>query len=477
MPAEAPQSRIVGPNGQPLEAQNPSEILDAEGEPVRERGEDKPEIIMSPKTKEAVLQSRARTAAEGDADIVLDYLFKDKPEEIDPDIFALFKKAVFEKDDYFSENVDETMELMEQLSVMFSQFDQEIEKLAENKAEYSNVRGKQAEIKKAICLSVINGHFTASDIPQMITGAVIDSKDKPEKKGKICEMINAIGYDAVACWDQTTGEIIVFKEALIDNFQNKDGNRFKLDFSHIINHEMSHAFTERYLVENDRLNTICSELIEDQSLLDLQPQHVQNAIRSLESVDAKFPEVQAQHPNVTKEKYLEFRRSRVAAEIITDYTAMFLKSDGSFEGFVEKCLALVDKENFNKAIGVKTSEINAIFAEEDPEEKKKKIAQLREAYPAFSKTLDIWKSFHEEIQGATSGNKGNIDSHEELKQKEGADWDEWDMFGGYYEPAQSFAQPSSANQGKGGSGFWPALGGFIKAFAEETAPKLEEVIK
>jgi len=283
-----------------------------------------------------------------------------------------------------------------------------------------------------------------------------------------------MGYVPVAEFDPSTGKITILDRALVDKYQDKEGREVKLDFEHMVNHEMSHAFAERYLVKNEKLNNLCSRIIDEPALFDLQPQHVQNAIKALENIDEKFPEVKKIFPNVTIEEYTAFRKNRAAAEIITDYTAMFMKSDGSIEGFVEKCLNLVDKKAFDLAVQIPETEMNTIFTAKNPEEKQTIIAKLRNDYPAFGEIIDIWTSFHGEIQKATSENKGKVTSQAEFaaqrtQQEEGDDNDmyELDELGGYYEPAQSFAQKEHQSKGGGGQSVWANIGGLMKAMSDE----------
>lgn len=434
-----------------------------------------------PEVEEAKEEKKKREVRASDVDLILQWLVTDrKAAGIDENFLELFKKVMEEKGEGAPDSIDETKELVKHLGELFADFDKKIEELAVNKAEYSGIKGKQIEIKKAICLSVINGHFSATDIPKMVTGVQIESRDNPHDQANIA----SIGYEAAACWDQVTGKITIFKEALVDNYRDKDGNMVKINFKHLVSHEMSHAFTERYLVKNEKLNTFCDELMDEPALLDLQPQHVRNVIKSLENIDERFVEAQTKNPRLTKEQYVKYRRDYVKKEIITDYTAMFVKSDGSLEGFVEKCLALMNKEKFDQAIGVKEKEINPIFSAKTLEERQAIIAKLRTDYPAFGKTLDLWTGFHGEIQKATSENKGKVSSHEEYRGQSGHndgeivgldESDELDESAGFYEPAGNFAEKAPQSRGGGGPSIWANIGGLMKAMAED-APNIEEPI-
>lgn len=436
-------------------------------------------IETPPEVAEAQQERKGREIRSCDVDLVLHWLVTDRKEAgVDEGFLELFRKIMEERGEGAPDNIDETRELVEHLGELFADFDKKVEELAVNKTEYSGIKGKQIEIKKSICLAVINGHFSAKDISSMITGVTIENVPPddlpPEEEAKLTDQqrqlrttIKAMGYVPVAEFNPDTGKITILDRALVDKYQDKEGREVKLDFEHMVNHEMSHAFTERYLVKNEKLNNLCNRIIDEPALFDLQPQHVQNAVKALENIDEKFPEVKRIFPNVTIEEYTAFRKNRAAAEIITDYTAMFMKSDGSIEGFVEKCLNLVDKKAFDLAVKIPEVEMNTIFTAKDPEEKQAIIAKLRTDYPVFGDIIDIWTSFHGEIQKATTENKGKVTSHEEFAAQREVGDNELDELEEYYEPAQSFAQKEHQSKGGGGQSVWANIGGLMKAMSDE----------
>jgi hypothetical protein len=473
-------SGIVNKYGQPIGQENTVPILDAHGnqmpvaegttpgqtettdpvqpenvatEPEAEKTESgtSAETAETPPTEEektAEASARKSEITASNANLVLDWMMDKSGTEMDPQIFELFKKAMEEQDGVIQEKLDQTAELITKLSEIFKKFDQAVEKLKDN-PEFKDIESKQIEIKKAICLSVINGHLTASDIPQLVTGVTIEAipvKEPPpteeqlanmsERDRKIRKMMDTCGYDSVAYWDRDTGEIVVFDSTLKDNAKTQDGR--PIGYAHLINHEMSHAFTERYLTENKELIGLCDIIVENRT--EVSPfltEHIQNTLASMDKIEEDFPKAEKTMPGLTKEQFIEMRKLTIAKEIITDFSAIYLQTDGTAPAFMEKC-ALSAGTNF----------------ENMPE-----IAK---------KTYEI---FYKKIKSELEKNKGKVSSHKDFLEKHGEqDEDNW----GYYEPTESFAQASPQGKG-GGESIWRNVLGLMEAMAGE-APDLAGIV-
>jgi len=380
---------------------------------------------------------------------------------VDQDMFDNFKKQLVEGCNDNPENIDQVYEPSKKLPQLFAEFDRTVDQLSQNKAEYKKVREKQKEIKKSICLSVINGHLAASDIEAMISGIKI--VPKPDNMG-----------DVVAEWNLESGEIVIFDSALKDTYKGPDGKKINLNFNHLINHETAHAFTERYLVKNERLLSLCDRLNENQAILDLQPQHAKKELSKLKNIDADWEMFkQNNHLGLTKEQFIIARKTSIAREVITDYTACYMKSDGTLNGFLEKCIAVTDPDAAQSALGVTKQSIEQYLNEKDAVGKQEKLEVLMEN-GNLRFFVDTLKIFHQEIERMFKENKGQVIAHNEfIGESEGDEELESSGWGDLmnYDQGSNFAD----NSKKGDTGFWASIAGFIKAFADE-APKVDEVI-
>lgn len=437
-------------------------------------------------------ESRRRKEKEKNEELVLDWLIKEtQMDQIDPELFAYLKKAMEQKDEESEsaekENLDETAKLLRLLPQVFKQFDEKVSELSKS-SEYKEIGRKRIEIIKSLCTGVIKGHLKAGDVVTMVAGVEIVSKtnfDTPEQKRRVERMLEMSGYDGMMFFQPDEGKLVIFDDTLKDATLAPDGT--PLDLHHMINHEVSHGISERLLVGNKSLREGCQKIITAaESLQDklkgTQSLHIQNVLTGLANAERDFEKhfkkkfgddpkfknpdgsINENLKDEIKEKYIDGRKHIAAKEIITDYTAIYLQSDGSFGDFFEKCIiksGAIGNET-DAFAGASRSEIEQINKTNDPDEKKKIIEELGQKHPAFAASLDIFKTFYGEIRKQLVENKGKIT---DLDQDDEEDYLS-DYFGGSFsEPGQGTnAQPSSGSKGESLLG---AIGGLIKAMAGE----------
>ncbi|HOX41488.1 MAG TPA: hypothetical protein PK263_04800, partial [bacterium] len=247
-------------------------------------------------------------------------------------------------------------------------------------AEYSHASEKRREIILGFCLPVIHGHLTANDVLNVAQEASITENDPSA----------GVTTSYKAPMQVKFGNLIISKAVFLNTF-NADDPGFELDLTHMTAHEVSHGITDQLYFEeiprdnltaqiNEPNPQFSSELIRvariiiDQSekVMDMQPKHIRQALLGLNQAQHKYQgfnqktkDALASQIGVSSaEEYEDFIRVNTAKEIITDYTAIFLQSDGTFDNFMSETINHAETEAIKKYLGETLSEPQEITTEE-----------------------------------------------------------------------------------------------------------------
>lgn len=446
------------------EQQQTAEVLSEEEEQPTETIENKP----SQAGEDQIKKENVQIERDSDLDIVLDFILEQDIDHIDSGLFNVFIESFNQKHQENPKEIadfQETILFLKELPGISQQFNERIATL-KGTENYKEIEQKKNEIIKGLAHDVLNGHLSAEDVISLVGEINLVSKDNPPDELKGAE--KAAGYDGVMFYDERNHKIIIFEETLVDQFKDGKGQPMKLDFRHMINHEMSHAITERVGLNNERLLSSANDIIKNaESIIDIQPEHIQNVLLGLKSIEAEYEKLSDEvKQKVSVEQYRNFRIERAANEIITDYTTVYLQTDGSFEEFALKAIKMAKIEHPESVIGVSKEELKSIN-ESSPEQKGQLIEQLRNRSGKFNKLIEIYQTFHTEIDNAIKNNK---DSFAETEEDE-FDLDELSLFGGgFMEAPEGFEQTGFSNQTEN-KGFMKEIGAFIAAFAQEIGMK------
>lgn len=402
-----------------------------------------------------------------------------------------FKKVLEEDHEQDTEGIDQAAELLSVLPELFGQVDGRIAELAKDETKYKNIGEKRIEIIKGICEPVLDGHLTASDATALVTGIEVISINDPDKQSLFNDVGIKSGYEGVMFFDPRDHKIYIFDETLVDDYV-KDGTKMNLKIRHMITHEMSHGIVESSIKYNKTLISKANEIIEKAGeIKDSQSIHIRNTLNGIVIAEADFDKYFADHlassdayktipdtqkeqfKEVEKKKFITDRKIQAAAEILTDYTAIYLQSDGSLEDFALTCLKTSDKDVLNNFLGPEFNKNNLaqINVMKDSTKKAALMAKIGSKCPEL---IGIYRTFHAEIQKEIINSKGRF---AELSSKEG---EEEDPFGEYSGagfmdgPAGFGQQETSGNRtgGGGGESLWSEFGALIKAMSEE-APNVQ----
>lgn len=408
--------------------------------------------------------------------------------EKDTRLASIFKDAMTEeKKEKPDKTLLEVAKLLKELPRLFDGATSEINELI-GKEGYSKIEEKQVDIIKGYCLPVINGHITAEDCLALGKKISIVSRENPPAEVLRALKNNSQGYDGVMYHHHN--EIFIFKETLVDNYITKNGEGIDLDIQHMLTHEISHPVVDAIFRKNERLIAKCDDIIDGASeLKDSQSMHIRNTLDGLAKVNEDFEEHfnkdiapteqfknipepdRAKFIETEKSKYELLRRRTAVAEIMTEYTAMYLRSDRSFGSFMMNCLDKTYLNNKAGAFGISIEtllELRKTYSNE--EEFKTGVDKAKEKNPKFAKILDIFQTFYSEIKKGIEENSGKFN---EIISEQGID-DELDY--GYLDGGYGFSNNGSALQnetsgkGGGGPGFFGTLVELAKAFDEGVNP-------
>lgn len=467
-----------------------AEELQEEAIGEAEHQEDQEETTPSLAADEIAQAQKTREARKKDNELVLDWLIKNGGIQTGDDFLGKFKKVLEEKNEQSSEEIDQTVELLNMLPRLFEQVDFKIDQLSKDETNYKKIAEKRIEIIKGICEPVLDGHITASDALALVAGIEIVSKNDPEKQNLFRDNGIKSGYEGVMFFDLTNHKIYIFDETLVDNYTGKDGNPLKLNIRHMITHEMSHNIVEASVKYNKTLLAKANEIIEKAGeIKDSQSIHIRNTLEGIVNAESDFDkyfadriasnetfkampeEQQKQLELAEKKKFISDRKIQAAAEILTDYTALYLQSDGSLDDFVLTCLKLTNKGAMIQYLGSETSKgFKKINEEEDPSKKLALIEELKTKSPKFVEVAQTYQVFYNLLRKQLADSKGKF---AELVSNESEEEDPFAEFSGsgFVDGPAGFAQQGGNEQGGikngGGESLWKEFGALMAAMAGE----------
>lgn len=420
---------------------------------------------------------------------VKSWIAETKIKEKDSGLADIFERAMAEeKKEKPDQTLLEVAKLLRELPRIFAGTTSEISKLIGTEG-YSEIEKKQVDIIKGYCLPVINGHITAKDCVTLNKEVrIISKEDKDTWPPEVAKAIqkNIQGYEGVMYYGGH--KMFIFKETLVDKYMEK-GEGKKLDIQHMLTHEISHPVVDAIFRRNGRMIAQCNEIIDKANeLKDSQSMHIRNTLEGLANVDSDFEEYFNKNiapteqfksiPETDRAKFIaaeksEFERKRrqiAVDEIMTEYTAMYLQSDRSFENFVMNCLDKTFLDDKAGAFGISIETLLELkHASSNKEELKTALDKARENNPKFTKILEIFHTFYSEIK---KGIEDNSSKFNEIISQKGIEDDEF----GYLDSGYGFSNNGSAVQnetsgkGGGGSGFFGTLVELAKAFDEGVNP-------
>jgi len=216
----------------------------------------------------------------------------------------------------------------------------------------------------------------------------------------------------------------------------------------------------------------------DDSFPDSQSQHIRTNLNNVKNAKSDFEtyfanekefqaltEEQRQQIKPTKEQeFINGRKIRAKVEILADYTALYLQSDGSIEDFVMTCLKKTDQEALKSYLGenfdkVKLSNLNRISRRET------KLAKMNELGEKFPTLINTYLAFYNEIKRTLTSSKGKFAETNEEDE-------DLDLLGEYYgggfmDGPAGFSSEGQSEYGGGGDSLWSEIGALVKAMAEE----------
>lgn len=439
-------------------------------------------VDITPEMQKRIDELRAAKEKSANTDSLLAWLTNETPD---------FSSTLMEVRDFLapkegetptSENeaelklLEQIIELRETLPKVLEQFNAEVAKLAG--LEFSQLKDRKEMVIKALADPVVNGHIKTDELMSAIGGGV-----QLMSREEIMKQPGLTNYEAAMAINLETKTILISEESMKDDYTPLEGDKIPggIDLRHSINHEISHKIVDRLLEKNPVLTKQAETIIENASGLkkEYQTIHIRNVLDSLSDLDSSFEKdwdknhkddkepVSDEIKAAAKQKFIIDEKKKAATEIITDYTALYMQSDGSLAGFFEKCYDQISDQGKN-SFNLRIKTINE-FYKATGEEKEQKLAEMKAADPELAELANIYLTFHSEIKKALA-NRGNL-----LRQEGEEDEEFAGLYSGGYIPESAGA--CAQNQGQKGDGDLKAAAfGFFAAFAEEVhlkAPGLE----
>ena len=445
------------------------------------------DVEPSPAATELEKTERAKQARKDNNGVVLDWLIKNIGLDKSDKFYIKFKEVLEKKLGQDTEEMDQAAEFLQELPKLFEQIDGRINTLSKDKTKYDNIKQKRVEIIKGICEPILAGHLSSEDATALVTGIELVNKDDPTKQALFRDAGIRSGYEGVMFYNTKEHKIYIFDGSLVDNYVNENNSQMKLDIRHMITHEMSHGIVESATKYNKTLVAEAKKIIGraktvDNKFADSQSQHIRNSLDGVKNAESDFgkyfadelskkpafvamsDEQKAQFEKAEKIKFVSDREIQAAAEILAEYTAMYLQSDGTLEDFVLTCLKKSDPESIKSYLGEKFTlqKINAINKITSPETKKLLLKDLGEGFSELTTTYQV---FYDEIKKVMVSSKGKFG---ELISGQNNEEDPFGEYSGdgYADGSAGFSgQDQNATQGD--DSVLKEFGALIKAIGDE----------
>lgn len=346
-----------------------------------------------------------------------------------------------------------------------------IKELKINGQEVSLSEEEIFSIQEIVCEPILNGHISGETAKSMVKSVTV-AKGETLKQQSMAQN----GYEGMMFCNPHTGEIIIAKEALTGEYKADDGS--KLDIRHMILHEMSHVATEDVFFNNNPQNDqqkeavvetkkFSNEIIQlaQQSKGERIPQsrHIETVLDMLSNLQHEF-----QKTGKPPEEYESFRQEReslAAKEILTDYTAIYLKSNGERQSFIEEYLNSVGQNKLNEYASSNTAEDGAdaktrvaeILRAKTPEEK----AEVSQKFPEFKQAFEMYNKFFNLAEKHLGDDK--IKAAAQSRLQSGKKDDDYE---GYYDHGVS-SKGTGVEYNNQQESMGAAVAGAIESFADE----------
>ena len=473
-------------------AENTGDAFTPETETTEATGEETPREPAPSRTAVETAEGNRRRRTKADDERIFFQMLEQAVEgQGDADIAAAAEKHLIEKGEINPDAAKETGALLN-LLLTDSRFSEAFKQMESLHA------GRRKEILRSICLPVLNGHLTAQDFANLVPNGV-----KIIKPGDVKNSLSENGCEGVAYYHN--GQILLTEKAIATGTASDGrGGEVTLDsgyFEHLMCHELGHGVTESTVFAgngkeisaqmNGPEKQFSSEMLrytreildQAEQIKDTQPAYIRFYLDALGKADQDFQAMGAAQKKKfgSIEHYREVRRYRAAKEIITDYAGIFMRSDSSYDDFVNKSLEMADKDGLAQFLSANLGEAGADKGN-SVEIAKAKIRELNEAlrnktettdsikqkHPELATLLGSYRAFHNTLTTQFKGVKGSAQAAEKGDE---FDYDYYFMgdggYGGNYDPGYSSPQNTARGEQKGSGSLMNELGGFIKAFGEE----------
>ncbi len=334
----------------------------------------------------------------------------------DPDVSELARKHLAEHNEENLEIDEETIQGLIKLL---------IELPAKIKSEVELTEEKQNEIIEHICTPVLLGHLSAADVLTMVDSVNISSSNQDS---------SAQGYEGYMFYNPEERSITISSE-IIDGYLTTTGEdgkemKIKLDTEHMMVHELAHGVTEYTMAkaeqspeDSDLDPKRAGEVVRKTSeLAGSQTFHIESVLAGMSEskIAENHKEAVSNGSSISLEDFRERRTQLAAKEIITDYTAIFLQSDGSFLDFVKTCIGTTDLDKLGEFLNEDVGEdenLDEIYESilDSPEEMNSR--------PRIKSHIENYRHFYNLINNSLTKNE-IADNFDELSLD---DYDETDL--------------------------------------------------
>ncbi|OQB05640.1 MAG: hypothetical protein BWY19_00909 [bacterium ADurb.Bin212] len=284
------------------------------------------------------------------------------------------------------------------------------------------------------------------------------------------------GYEGIMFCNPQTGEIIIAKEALTGEYKAEDGS--ELDIRHMIIHEMSHVATEDVFLNKNPQNEQQKEAVVEakkfsDEIIQLaqyskgeripQSGHIETVLDMLSNMPQDFQKTGK--PPQEYEAFKQQRESLAAKEILTDYTAIYLKSNGERQSFIGEYLSSVGLKRLNEYASSNATEggtdtktrVAEILRAKTPEEK----AERSQQFPEFKQASEMYNKFFDLADKHLGDDK--IKAAAQNRLQSGGELDNEGIYDGGIPQSGSGPEAPKTQQENMGA----AVAGAIESFADE----------